>query len=327
MWLIISINMKSLALHICNKCNKNEAIYKRYYSGEILCKSCFLRSIEHKVKKTIAKFSMVKYGEIVAIAVSGGKDSLTLLYILSHIFKQNESGKLIAVTVDEGIDGYRDESLKIVKEFCSELEVENRTMSYKELFGTGMDEAMKLRKSEKTSSCSICGTFRRRALDVLAESCGADVIATGHNLDDHIQTFFINMFSGDVERIGWTYPEPVEYGSSGIKKIKPFLGLYEQEIIFYALQRNIPFQSEECPYMNESIRSDIRLFLNKLEASHPGVKYSLYNSVLKISEGLKNRNTNKKSVQCIVCQRNSSSTFCSVCKTMTMLSNNLESGK
>ena len=138
-----------------------------------------------------------------------------------------------------------------------------------------MDEAMKLRKSEKTSSCSMCGTFRRRALDVLSESCGADVIATGHNLDDHIQTFFINMFSGDVERIGWTYPEPVEYGSSGIKKIKPFLGLYEQEIIFYALQRNIPFQSEECPYMNESIRSDIRLFLNRLEISHPGVKYSM----------------------------------------------------
>jgi cytoplasmic tRNA 2-thiolation protein 1 len=131
--------MNSLALQICNKCNKNDAIYKRYYSGEILCKSCFLRSVEHKVKKTIAKFSMVKYGEIVAIAVSGGKDSLTLLYILSQIFKLNESGKLIAVTVDEGIDGYRDESLRIVKEFCSELEVENRIMSYKELFGTGMD--------------------------------------------------------------------------------------------------------------------------------------------------------------------------------------------
>ncbi len=319
--------MNSLALQICNKCNKNDAIYKRYYSGELLCKSCFLRSIEHKVKKTIGKFSMVKYGELVAVAVSGGKDSLTLLYILSHIFKLNELGKLIAITVDEGIDGYRDESLRIVKEFCSELGVKNRTVSYKELFGTGMDEAMKLRKSEKISSCSMCGTFRRRALDLLTESCGADVIATAHNLDDHIQTFFINMFSGDVERIGWTYPEPVEYGSSGIKKIKPFLGLYEQEIIFYALHRKIPFQSEECPYMNESIRSDIRLFLNRLEVSHPGVKYSMYNSVLKISEGLKNRRTSKKSVQCLVCQRNSTSTFCSVCKNVAMLSENIDSGK
>lgn len=319
--------MNSLALQICNKCNKNDAIYKRYYSGELLCKSCFLRSIEHKVKKTIGKFSMVKYGELVAVAVSGGKDSLTLLYILSHIFKLNELGKLIAITVDEGIDGYRDESLRIVKEFCSELGVENRTVSYKELFGTGMDEAMKLRKSEKISSCSMCGTFRRRALDLLTESCGADVIATAHNLDDHIQTFFINMFSGDVERIGWTYPEPVEYGSSGIKKIKPFLGLYEQEIIFYALHRKIPFQSEECPYMNESIRSDIRLFLNRLEVSHPGVKYSMYNSVLKISEGLKNRRTSKKSVQCLVCQRNSTSTFCSVCKNVAMLLENIDSGK
>ena len=109
--------MNSLTLQICNKCNKYDAVYKRSYSGEILCRSCFLRSVELKVKKTIAKFSMVKYGEIVAIAVSGGKDILTLLYILSQIFKLNELGKLIAVTVDEGIDGYRDESLRIVKEF------------------------------------------------------------------------------------------------------------------------------------------------------------------------------------------------------------------
>ncbi|MDP9197548.1 MAG: TIGR00269 family protein [Thermoproteota archaeon] len=318
--------MNSLVLQTCNKCNKNNAIYKRYYSGELLCKPCFLRSIEHKVKKTISRFSMIKYGELVAVAVSGGKDSLTLLYILSQIFKLNDLGNLIAITVDEGIDGYRDESLKIVKEFCSKLKVKSKTVSYKELFGTGMDEAMKLRKSEKISSCSMCGTFRRRALDMLAESCSADVIATAHNLDDHIQTFFINMISGDVERIGWTYPEPVEYGSSAIKKIKPFLGLYEQEIIFYALHRKIPFQSEECPYMNESIRSDVRIFLNNLEASHPGVKYSMYNSVLKISEGLKNR-TIKKSVRCLVCQRNSTGSFCSVCKTVNMLSGKNEYDK
>ncbi len=70
------------------------------------------------------------------------------------------------------------------------------------------------------------------------------------------------MLSGDVERIGWIYPEPVEYGEKNIKKIKPLVEIYEHELVFYALQRGIPFQAEECPHKNESVRTDIRNFLN-----------------------------------------------------------------
>jgi cytoplasmic tRNA 2-thiolation protein 1 len=311
--------MSSLNLEGCNKCKMNVAVYKRNYSGEVLCRSCFLNSIENKVKKTIGKFSMVKYGDKVAVAVSGGKDSLTLLYILHKVFDYNTRGKLIAITADEGIDGYRDESLQIVKEFCSRLKIENRTLSYRDLFGLDMDESIMLRDSTKISSCSICGTFRRRAIDLLAESCGVDVVATAHNLDDHVQSFLMNTFSGDIERIGWSFPEPVEYGLHGIKKIKPFIGLYEQEIIFYALHQEIPFQSAECPYMHESIRTEVRQFLNKLEESHPGIKYNMYNSVLKISEGLKNQTSVKRSAKCLVCERQSTSEICSVCKTLQIL--------
>ena len=102
---------------------------------------------------------MVRYGEKVAVAVSGGKDSLTLLYILNKIFDDNNRGKLMAITVDEGIDGYRDESLQIVKDFCSRLKIENRILNFRELFGVDMDNAILLRNSPKISSCSICGTF------------------------------------------------------------------------------------------------------------------------------------------------------------------------
>jgi cytoplasmic tRNA 2-thiolation protein 1 len=311
--------MQSLNLEDCNKCKKNVAVFKRNYSGEILCKSCFTKSIEEKVKKTISKFSMVQYGEKVAVAVSGGKDSLTLLYILNKIFDGNSRDNLIAITADEGIDGYRDESLQIVKDFCLRLKIENRVLNFRELFGLDMDKAILLRNSPKISACSICGTFRRRAIDLLAESCGVDVVATAHNLDDHIQSFFINTFSGDIARIGWSYPEPIEYGLHGIKKIKPFIGLYEQEIIFYALHQEIPFQSEECPYMHESIRTEVRQFLNKLEDSHPGIKYNMYNSVLKVSEGLRNQRSVKRSTKCLVCERQSTSEICSVCQTLQIL--------
>lgn len=295
-------------------------MFHRAYSGEYLCKKCFVRSIEDKAAKTISKYSMISYGDRLAVGVSGGKDSLSLLYVMKILFDQhpNNGNELVAVTIDEGIKGYRDESLQIVKDFCAQLGVESRVISYKSLFGVDMDEAMILRPSEKMSSCSMCGTFRRRAIDIAAETVDADVVATAHNLDDHLQTFMINMLAGDVERIGWIYPEPVQYASSNMKKVKPFIEIYEYEIAFYALQREIPFQSEECPYMNESIRTDLRQFFNSMEKEHPGIKLNAYNSMMKIAKTLRNI-PSVEGRKCSVCGHDSTGEVCSVCKTVSVL--------
>jgi len=306
---------------LCSKCEKAESVFHRSYSGEYLCKKCFMRSIEEKTAKTISKFSMMQHGDRVAIGVSGGKDSLSLLYVLKKLFDDHDNNnELVAVTIDEGIKGYRDESLQIVSDFCAKLGVESKVLSYKSLFGVDMDEAMILRPSEKMSSCSMCGTFRRRAIDVAAENVGADVVATAHNMDDQLQTFTINLLAGDVERIGWIYPEPVQY-ATGMKKIKPFIEIYEYEIAFYALQREIPFQSEECPYMNESIRTDLREFFNRMEKDHPGIKYNAYNSMMKVSKILRNA-PQSEGKKCSVCGRDSTGETCSVCKTVNVLTSN-----
>ena len=312
----------------CSKCKKNPSIYLRQYSGEFLCKKCFIKSIEYKAKRTMSKYSMIKHGDTVAVAVSGGKDSLVLLNVLRNTLG-NQDPELVAITVDEGIKGYRDESLNIVKNFCANIGVENRIMSFSELFGLSMDKAMEVRPSEKLSSCSMCGTFRRRALDLLAESCGANIVATGHNLDDYIQTFLINLFAGDVERIGWTYPEPVEYGITNLRKIKPLMEIYEREIVLYAIHNNIPFQSEECPYKDESIRSAFRNHLNTLEKIHPGIKYNAYTSILKIAKKVKsatslsalndNHGVQQEHERCMICNRDSSNRICSVCHTLELL--------
>ena len=306
-------------LPACNKCRDGLSIYRRAYSGECLCKKCFLYSIEEKTARTMSKFSMLNYNDRLAVAVSGGKDSLSLLYIMKKIFNRHDHSELIAITIDEGIKGYRNEALQIVKDFCSDLKVEVKILSYKDLFETDMDEAMILRPTEKMTSCAVCGTLRRRAIDLAAQSIDADVVATAHNLDDHIQTFFINILAGDVERIGWTYPEPVQYGINDLKKIKPFVEIYEHEIVFYALQREIPFQSEECPYMHESIRTELRQFLNQLEKEHPGIKYNAYNSMIKISKGLKSLPSAIEANRCSICGKHSSGSVCSVCKTIRAL--------
>ena len=305
----------------CTKCQKEESLYYRAHSGEYLCKKCFLRSIESKAAKTISKYSMIEYGDKVAVGVSGGKDSLSLLYVLKLLFGQhpNNGNELVAVTIDEGIKGYRDESLQIVKDFCEQLRIESKILSYESLFGIDMDQAMIQRSSQKISSCSMCGTFRRRAIDIAAETVEADIVATAHNMDDQLQTFMINLLAGDVERIGWIYPEPVQYTQTGMKKVKPFVEISEYEIAFYALQREIPFQSEECPYMNESIRTDLREFFNRLERDHPGIKYNAYRSMTKISKGLRSSMPPSETKMCSRCGRISTGDICSVCKTLSIL--------
>jgi uncharacterized protein (TIGR00269 family) len=265
---------------------------------------------------------MIRHGDTVAVGVSGGKDSLSLLSVLKKLFDAHaRNNRLVAITIDEGIKGYRDESLQIVEKFCSSLGVESLVLGYKDLFGLGMDEAMLLRPSERMSSCSICGTFRRRAIDLAAEQVGADVLATAHNLDDQVQTFMINLLAGDAERIGWIYPEPIEYEDK-MRKIKPFVEIYEYEISFYALQREIPFQSEECPYMNESIRTDLRTFFNEMERQHPGIKYNAYNTMLKLSRVMRDSTHQPARLKCARCGRISTGDVCSVCKVVDVLTSN-----
>ncbi|MEM4238001.1 MAG: TIGR00269 family protein, partial [Candidatus Nitrosocaldaceae archaeon] len=140
------------------------------------------------------------------------------------------------------------------------------------------------------------------------------VLATAHNLDDYVQTFFMNVFAGDIDRIGFMHPKPIRY-ARGLRKIKPLISIYENEIIFYAMINNIPFQADQCPYMNESIRNDIRRFLNSLEKEHAGIKYNMFNSILKISEMIKGNEKHKK---CNICNMDSSMDICSACK-MKML--------
>ena len=299
----------------CHKC-ENEASYSRKYSGENLCSDCFSISIMRKTAKTISKHRMIKNGDLVCVAVSGGKDSLALLHVL-HKMSKTHNFEIKVATIDEGIPGYRNESLEIVRNFCSTLNVEYKIYSYKELFDLTIDEALQKRESEKTSSCSICGTFRRRSIDYAAKDLGADVIATAHNLDDVLQTFLINVLSGDIKKIGWMNPNSDKL----FKKIKPFCEIYEAEIVFYAFSNNIPFQTEPCPHMNEGIRTEIREFFNSLENQHSGIKNNLYNSILKISQTLRD-SSHKEMNLCKNCGSECTGKICSVCKMVLKLKQN-----
>ena len=160
----------------CDLC-ENQSAYSRKYSGESLCSECFSQSILRKTAKTISKYKMIQYGHKVCIGVSGGKDSLALLHILNQMSKLHHF-KIEAATIDEGIPGYRDEALGIVKQYCTKLGVKHKVYSYSDLFDVTLDDALKLRSGKKSSSCAICGTLRRRALDAAAKDMNADVVTS-----------------------------------------------------------------------------------------------------------------------------------------------------
>ncbi|MEM2673838.1 MAG: ATP-binding protein, partial [Candidatus Bathyarchaeia archaeon] len=124
----------------CTVCGFREAFYGRIYSGEMLCAKCFIESIEDKVRATIAKHKMLEFNDRIAVAVSGGKDSLSLLHMLVKIERDFPRATLYAITVDEGIKGYRDEAIEIASENCRKLGVEHFTISFKELCGYTLDE-------------------------------------------------------------------------------------------------------------------------------------------------------------------------------------------
>jgi uncharacterized protein (TIGR00269 family) len=294
----------------CVRCG-GKPFYRRRYSGETLCSHCFDESVVEKTRRTISKYKMIAPRDRIAVAVSGGKDSLSLLKILSQIYlpRRNE---VIAISVDEGVAGYRDEALRHAKSVADELGVDQMVVSYKEMFGFSLDEALDWKEKRSVSSCSFCGVFRRRAIDEAAVRAKATVVATAHNLDDYVQTFMMNLMHGDVARLGWLDPTYVD-DSFPVRRVKPFMEIYEEEVALYAYQNAVPFQSVSCPYMHEGLRSEVRDYLNIMEASHPGIKNVLLRSSLDVISRY-TRSSMKESVPCSRCGKPSSNGLCNVCR-------------
>jgi cytoplasmic tRNA 2-thiolation protein 1 len=294
----------------CSSCGAPPT-YTRRYSGESLCSACFRDSIIEKTRRTISKYRMLGRGETVAVAVSGGKDSLALLKVLQGL-RDRRVDHLVAVSVDEGVAGYRDEALAHARSLTEELGVEHIVVSYKELFGFPLDAALHWDVKRDVSSCSFCGVFRRRAIDEAAARANASVVATAHNLDDYVQTFMMNLMHGDVARLGWLDPSHSD-DSFPVRRIKPFMEIYEEEIALFAYLAGIPFQSVACPYMHEGLRSEVRDYLNQMEAGHPGIKNVLLNSGLDVISRY-SRASEKRAIPCSSCGKPSSAGLCNVCR-------------
>ena len=170
---------------VCKKCSEKPVI-KLTNSNIKLCKSCFIKYFERKAVKTINKYKLIEKEDNVIVAVSGGKDSLSLLHLLDKYSKKRNNNFLVAaLLIDEGIKNYRDISIEDAKRFCKERKIKLHIASYKDETGKTLDDIK--RKFKDTIACSMCGVMRRYLLNKSSRELKADKLATGHNLDDEAQ--------------------------------------------------------------------------------------------------------------------------------------------
>jgi cytoplasmic tRNA 2-thiolation protein 1 len=291
----------------CTKCHNRQSIFFRPYSGEKLCSQCFQSSLIERTQKAINTYKMLEHDSRIAVGVSGGKDSLTLLHILKQIEVHTHGSEIIAITIDEGIKDYRNEALEIVEKTCKNLDVELVKLSFKDLFNLTIDEFAK--KNRELSICGYCGVLRRRALNEGAKGVAADRLATGHTLDDMAQSALLNLLRGDLSKMQSLYPGGVSQ-KGFVQRIKPICEIPEKETTFYAFLQQFDFQSYQCVYSEEAMRNDVRNWLIDMEERRPGTVFTCFHTALKLIP----TKIDKKQLTCQKCGEPSSNKYCRVCQ-------------
>lgn len=329
---------------LCSSCLDKRAVLKRPKTGHSLCKDCFFWAFEEEVHQTIVTAELFKHGETVGIAASGGKDSTVLAHVMKLLNERYDYGlTLMLLSVDEGITGYRDDSLETVKRNQQQYELPLKIVSYEELYGWTMDAIVK--QVGLKNNCTFCGVFRRQALDRGAIMLKVDKICTGemahsvvsscygssysitdtkstslwlfllpsgHNADDVAETVLMNVLRGDIARLRrCTAISTASEGDGVVPRCKPLKYAYEKEIVLYAYFKKLDYFSTECIYSPNAYRGYARTFLKDLESVRP----SSIIDVIHSGENLSVRDDVKMPMQgtCSRCGYISSQSLCKSC--------------
>ena len=299
------------------------------YSGSHLCEACFRSSVERRIRRRIRKDGLLgpeaspEAPEMWAIGLSGGKDSAVLATVVAETFADDPRVELVAVTVHEGIEGYRDESLRAATELAEDLGFRHEVVSYAEEFDVEMDDVVET-DPEDMAACAYCGVFRRDVLARRAERLGAAKLLTGHNLDDEAQTALMNVLEGDVRQLAKHFdaslaPFDEREEAAFVPRAKPLRDVPEKEVGLYARLRDLPVHMAECPHASEAFRGEVRDLLLGLETDHPGTRHSVMAGYEELAAIAAERYRRDGGVDLGRCERCGSPTTRTVCRTCALV--------
>ena len=252
----------------CEVCSEARAAVIRPKNGQKICRTCFITVFETEIHATIIDQHLFRRGERIAIGASGGKDSTVLASVLKTLNERHDYGlDLVLLSIDEGITGYRDDSLETVKRNAVQYEMPLEIVGYAELYGWTMDQVVA--QVGKKGNCTYCGVFRRQALDRGAAKLDIKHVVTGHNADDVAETVMMNLLRGDLPRLARATSIVTSSPASDIKRSKPLKYAYEKEIVLYAHHKKLDYFSTECIYSPEAFRGSARTLIKDLEKIRP----------------------------------------------------------
>ena len=259
----------------CIRCGRRAVVRLRYARASF-CRDHFLEYVEGRVRKTVERFGMLREGGRVLVAVSGGKDSLALLRILSGF----EGIEVVPLFIDLGISGYSEECLRACEELCEELGLELQVYDLESRHGFTVDDLARLEPKLGRPVCSSCGLVKRYVLNEAALELEATCLATGHTLDDESAYTLHNVLTGNVDQLLRGGPVLESRHPKLVRKVKPLYEVSTFETGEYCRLSGVRPVSAECPYRVEKVLR-LKELLEHVEEVRPGVRLGFMRFYLK----------------------------------------------
>ena len=220
--------------------------------------------------KAIWDNRMIEDGDHIVVAVSGGADSMAMLYLLNaRAFIYAKNITITAVYIDLGFGDHPEKKSSLLQSYCDKLGVELRVVESDVGFQAHRKEATK-------NPCFICSRLRRREIFRVAEELNANKIMFGHHKDDVIETLLLNIFFS--QQISSMIPA-LSIINDKFKLMRPLFYVDESKIKRFVVQKDIPFFDQECPTDGHSMREYIKKLVNKMEKDYPGVRENIFKSL------------------------------------------------
>ncbi|HEY3275944.1 MAG TPA: TIGR00269 family protein [Syntrophorhabdaceae bacterium] len=257
----------------CRVCGQTATISLKAYNTA-LCASDFNAFLEKRVATTIAKYHLIEETDTPVVAISGGKDSLSLWHIMNKLGYQADG-----IYIDLGIKDYSEPSLAKIRTVADALGRKVYVFGFRNVFQRGIEE---LARAIRRPPCSACGTVKRYIMNRVCMDKGYNTLVTGHNLDDEAAALFGNVLYWKDEYL-WKKNVALE-GTEGhlSKKVKPLFLCSEREMAAYAIINNIDYIYEECPFSLKAKSLTYKAMINKLEEKSPGTKLQFIKGYLKV---------------------------------------------
>ena len=267
-------------------------------------------NIEKEVTKTIKKYKLINDGDKIIVALSGGKDSTSILYILKNL-GYNIEGLMIDLGFGEWSKIHKKNMIRLCKKFGVSLTIVDLK---KELGWEIRSVKMILKKQKNLTECAICGIIKKWILNKWAKKLGADKLVTGHNLDDEAQNVLMNFLKGNILLGTNSSPATGETSVKGFaQRIKPLFFVPESEIMKYAKEKKFNILYDRCPYAFKTYRIETREWITKNLTDKE--KLEIVENFQKLIPELQKKNL-RKTKTCKKCGEPANSELCNFCKIM-----------